>query len=108
MYKKLNLYTHDGIFHADDVFATALLSMMAEDIHVVRGGDTTVPENKDEWIIYDIGGGELDHHTAENKENNGCHPGTDIPYASCGLVWKKYYKEILAGQDCPESYYEKE
>ncbi len=107
MYKKLNLYTHDGIFHADDVFATALLSMMAEDIHVVRGGDTTVPENKDEWIIYDIGGGELDHHTAENKENNGCHPGTDIPYASCGLVWKKYYKEILAEQDCPESYYER-
>lgn len=106
MYQKLNLFTHDGIFHADDVFATALFSLMAEEIHVVRGGDGDVPQ-EDGWIVYDIGGGELDHHSPENKEANGVHPDTEIPYASCGLVWKKYYPEILAAQDCPESYYEK-
>ncbi len=106
MYSKLNLFTHDGLFHADDVFATAMLSMIADDIHVVRGGDDDVP-TEEGWIVYDIGGGELDHHSPENKETNGCHPDTNIPYASCGLVWKKYYQEILQAQDCPEAYYDK-
>ena len=99
----LNLYTHDGIFHADDVFAAALLSLMCEDINVVRGSDTDIPEGGD-WIVFDIGGGELDHHTPENKENNGTHPGTEIPYAACGLVWRKYYPEVLAAAGCPEQY----
>ena len=106
MQKKLNLFTHNGPFHADEVFATAMLSLMAEEINVVRGSDEELPEDPLNWIIYDIGGGELDHHTPENKENNGCHPGTLIPYAACGLVWRKYYKEILNEQGCPESYFE--
>ena len=106
MRSHLNLYTHDGLFHADDVFASALLSLMAEDVHIVRGSDLEIPEDKDKWIIFDIGGGEFDHHTPENKENNGCHPGTGIPYASCGLIWKKYYREILEAQNCPERYTE--
>ena len=103
MRDKLNLYTHDGQFHADEVFATAMFSLMAEEIHVVRGPDTELPKEKG-WIIYDIGGGPLDHHTMENKENNGFHPGTEIPYAACGLVWREYYPEILAELDCPERY----
>ena len=107
MYSKLNLYTHDGLFHADDVFATALLSLMSEEINVVRGPDTEIPKDKSNWIIYDIGEGELDHHSPANKEANGVHLGTLIPYAACGLVWKKYYKEILEGIDCPEEYYDK-
>ena len=97
----LKLFTHNGLFHADDVVATALLSIMCDDFEVVRGGDEDVPTDPD-WIVYDIGGGELDHHTPENKENNGCHPNTDIPYAACGLVWKKYHEEILEALDCPE------
>lgn len=102
---KLNLFTHNGIFHADDVFAAALLGLMAEEISVTRGGDTEVPESGD-WIVFDIGGGELDHHSVENKERNGTHPGTDIPYAACGLVWKKYYREILEAMDCEPRYME--
>ncbi|MBP3868695.1 MAG: MYG1 family protein, partial [Solobacterium sp.] len=92
---ELNLFTHDGQFHADEVFATAMFSLIAEKINVVRGGDADLPADPSGWIIYDIGGGELDHHTPENKENNGTHPGTNVPYAACGLVWKKYYTEIL-------------
>ena len=107
MGKKLNLYTHDGQFHADEVFATAMLSLLSDDVNIVRGSDLDLPEDRENWIIYDIGGGELDHHTPENKVNNGCHPNTDIPYAACGLVWRKYYKQILAAADCPEGYYEK-
>ena len=107
MRTKLNLFTHDGQFHADEVFATAMFSLMAEEINVVRGGDTEIPENNGDWIIYDIGGGELDHHTPENKENNGIHPGTDIPYAACGLVWRKYGPEVLEALDCEEQYVER-
>lgn len=106
MREELNLFTHNGLFHADDVFATALLSLMANHINVTRGGDEDVPKDIDNWIIFDIGGGDLDHHTPECKENNGVHPGTNIPYASCGLVWQKYYKEILESVDCPYRYME--
>lgn len=106
MPNQLNLFTHNGLFHADDVFATAMLSLLSEDVNVVRGGDDDVPEDTENWIIYDIGGGELDHHTEECKQRNETHPNTDIPYAACGLVWRKYYKEILASQNCPERYYE--
>ncbi|MBQ9327219.1 MAG: MYG1 family protein [Solobacterium sp.] len=106
MREKLNLYTHDGQFHADEVFATAMFSLIAEEIHVVRGPDTEVPEGSD-WIVYDIGGGPLDHHTPENKETNGCHPGTEVPYAACGLVWREYGEEVLRELDCPERYLSK-
>ena len=106
MKQLINLYTHNGIFHADDVFAAALLSLTADEINIVRGTDTEIPEDKENWIIFDIGEGELDHHSPKNKEDNGCHPGTNIPYAACGLVWKKYYKEILEAADCPPRYTE--
>ncbi len=101
----LNLFTHNGLFHADDVFAAAMLSLIADDITIQRGGDEEIPTEGD-WIVFDIGGGELDHHTPENKEENGTHPNTNIPYASCGLVWKQYYKEILESENCPERYME--
>ncbi|MBO7703814.1 MAG: MYG1 family protein [Solobacterium sp.] len=104
MREKLNLYTHDGQFHADEVFATAMFSLIADDINVVRGGDAELPAEDSGWIVYDIGGGPLDHHTPENKETNGAHPGTNIPYAACGLVWRAYYREILEALDCPENY----
>lgn len=106
MQEQLNLFTHNGLFHADDVFATAMLSLMTHHYHVTRGGDEQLPQDPENWIIYDIGGGELDHHTPESKELNGTHPNTNIPYAACGLVWRKYYKEILEAEDCPEQYVE--
>ena len=63
----LNLYTHDGLFHADDVFAAALLSLMAEEIHVTRGSDLDLPADDGSWTILDLGGGELDHRTPDNQ-----------------------------------------
>ena len=106
MVGELNLYTHDGQFHADEVFATAMFAMFAENINVKRGGEADMPKDDPNWIIYDIGGGELDHHTPQNKEANGTHPGTNVPYAACGLVWRKYYQDVLEALDCPERYYD--
>ena len=32
-------FTHSGIFHADDVFATAFIKMINPNIEIVRGND---------------------------------------------------------------------
>ena len=49
-----NGFTHAGKFHADDVFATALLQIVRPDIKITRG--FVVPDDFD-GIVYDIGFG---------------------------------------------------
>ena len=84
-------FTHGGIFHADDVFATALLKILNPDIEITRGNQ--IPENF-EGIIYDIGGGEFDHHQKDKRiRENG------VPYAAFGLLWEKYGEEILGKKE---------
>ncbi|MCM1082939.1 MAG: MYG1 family protein [Clostridium sp.] len=73
--------THAGIFHADDVFSTALLFMINPGIEVSRVNE--VPDEFD-GIIYDIGMGAYDHHQMNKRErNNG------VPFAAFGLLWEK-------------------
>ena len=75
-------FTHAGLFHADDVFATALLKLLNPSFTWQRGN--VVPTDFD-GIVYDIGGGEFDHHQADARvRENG------VPYAAFGLVWEKY------------------
>ena len=52
-----NGFTHAGKFHADDVFATALLQILRPDIKITRG--FVVPDGFD-GIVYDVGYGMLD------------------------------------------------
>ncbi len=83
-------FVHGGVFHADDVFATALLKILNPDITIYRGFNP--PENFD-GIVYDIGYGEFDHHQKDKRvRDNG------VPYAAFGLLWEAYGCEIL----CPE------
>lgn len=73
-------FTHAGKFHADDVFATALLQLVRPDIQITRGFD--VPEDF-EGIVYDIGFGMFDHHQSPREVRpNG------VPYAAFGLLWR--------------------
>lgn len=73
-------FTHGGKFHADDVFATALLQILRPDIRVTRG--FTVPDDFD-GIVYDVGLGMFDHHQVPRETRpNG------VPYAAFGLLWK--------------------
>ena len=88
--EEANLITHNGTFHADEVLATAILCKVVKNPVVCR--IPKVPENLDnEVIVYDIGLGEFDHH---QKNGNGVREN-GIPYASCGLIWKKFGNEIL-------------
>jgi uncharacterized UPF0160 family protein len=93
--KRKILVTHNGTFHADDIFATASLSILFEGkIKVVRTRDPEMIAKGD--FVYDVGGvynkdtNRFDHHQpgGAGKHDNG------IPYASFGLVWEKYGEEI--------------
>lgn len=84
-------FTHAGCFHADDVFATALLLYLNPEIEVIRGFQ--VPENFD-GIVYDIGFGEFDHHQKDRRvRENG------VPYGAFGLLWEAFGKLILDAED---------
>lgn len=100
--KTINLLTHSGSFHPDDIFSTALLNVY------YRHKDKTIKvkckrsikkediENAD--IVYDIGliynpkKLRFDHHQNDEKliRENG------IPYAAFGLVFKHFGPELIS------------
>ena len=81
-------FTHAGNFHADDVFATAFLRILNPNIEIYRG--FIVPDNYD-GIVYDIGGGEFDHHSSDREcRENG------IMYAAFGKLWRAYADLIVS------------
>ena len=83
--------THSGRFHADEVMATAILKQIF-DIEVVRTRDPGVLNSLE--LIYDVGGGEFDHHQVEKEYRES---GT--PYAACGLIWRKFGREVVVSRD---------
>ncbi len=97
--KKL-LITHNGTFHADDIFATAALSILLNDkVKIVRTRDVDMIARGD--FVYDVGGeydaqrNRFDHHQVggAGKRENG------IPYAAFGLVWKTYGEQICGSKE---------
>jgi uncharacterized UPF0160 family protein len=93
----MRVATHSGSFHADDVFAIAVLRLVhGDELEVVRTRDRDLQEACD--LRVDVGGrddatnGDFDHHQrggAGERENG-------IRYASFGLVWRTH-GEALAG-----------
>lgn len=85
-----NVVTHGGLFHADEVLATVILSKVLGDVTVLR--TFKVPEGlSDDVIVYDIGFGKFDHH---QKGGNGAREN-GVPYAAVGLIWKEYGHQIV-------------
>jgi len=86
----VTIATHNGNFHADDVFSIAALKSVFPGFNLIRTRDLEVIAKAD--IVIDVGGeynadaGRFDHHQrggAGARENG-------IPYSSFGLVWQKY------------------
>lgn len=101
--KKPVVVTHNGSFHADDVFAVAVLSIFFNDkIILKRTREEGVIERGD--FAVDVGGfyeernNRFDHHQegGAGKRTNG------IPYAAFGLVWKKYGSKICGNKEVAE------
>lgn len=102
--KKKILVTHDGTFHADDLFATAILSILFDgNIKVIRTRDPKLIERAD--VVYDVGGiynpltNRFDHHQkgGAGTRSNG------IPYAAFGLMWKTYGEQICGSKEVAEN-----
>ena len=90
MKKNPTIVVHNGDFHPDDVFAVATLFLVFGHANVMRSRDPKIIEAAD--IVADVGGvydetrDRFDHHQINGA---GMRP-YGIPYASFGLVWKKY------------------
>jgi uncharacterized UPF0160 family protein len=89
--------THNGNFHADDVFSIAALKNIFPSIRLIRTRNLELIAKAD--IVIDVGGeydadaGRFDHHQrggAGGRENG-------IPYSSFGLIWQQYGLEICQG-----------
>lgn len=88
--KKLNTgmgLTHSGRFHADDVISTCLLKLINPEIKIVRSN--VIPFDFD-GVIFDVGGGEYDHH-----QKNAPARTNGIPYAAFGLLWRDIADELV-------------
>ncbi len=90
------IITHNGKFHSDDVFAVATISLAfkEEEFELLRTRDSEIIKSGD--YVVDISGeykpeaNRFDHHQiggAGERENG-------IPYASFGLVWKKFGEKL--------------
>ncbi len=95
-----SVVTHNGTFHADDVFAVAtILLSHASDLVLTRTRDESLIESAD--FVIDVGGiyneesDCFDHHQSnfKLKRDNG------IPYASFGLTWKKYGLTLCGNEE---------
>jgi uncharacterized UPF0160 family protein len=86
----MQVATHPGNFHADDVFAVAVLGLALGPFDVVRTRDEALQAAAD--VRVDVGGrsdpdtGDFDHH---QKGGAGERPN-GIRYASFGLVWRHH------------------
>lgn len=108
--KSKKLITHNGSFHADDIFACATLSLLlekkGETFKIIRTRDEEIIKNakENESYIFDIGGifdaekNKFDHHQigGAGKHENG------IEYSSFGLVWKKFGEELCESKKVME------
>ena len=77
-----NAYTHGGVFHADEVCTTALLYILGYEGNINRIFNNEVPDLPEGSFIFDIGGGEFDHHVKDKLQfhDDGC------PKAAFSLV----------------------
>jgi uncharacterized UPF0160 family protein len=89
--------THDGSFHADEVFAIAALGLLGDPVEVVRTRDRNALAQAD--LRVDVGfrddasTGDFDHHQRDfdTARRNG------VRYASFGLVWREFGAQVCDG-----------
>jgi len=93
----MQVATHDGSFHADEVFAIAALGLLPEELEVVRTRDRDLLAEADLRIDvgfrYEPDAGDFDHHQRDFDlaRSNG------VGYASFGLIWLEFGPQICSG-----------
>jgi len=101
--RPITIATHNGSFHADDIFACVTLLLyfkqQGKKVRIIRTRDQSDIDGAD--IVVDVGGvydletKRFDHHQSKGagKRENG------IPYASFGLVWMTYGFDLCGNQE---------
>lgn len=95
--------THHGNFHADDVFAIAVLRLAHGEVKVVRTRDAEAQAAAD--VRIDVGGrsdpatGDYDHH----QKGGAGERANGIRYASFGLVWREHGEALAGGPEAATS-----
>ena len=95
----MRVATHDGSFHADEVFALAALGLLGEPLEVVRTRDRGLLAEADLRVdvgfAHDPTSGDFDHHQREFdlRRENG------IGLASFGLVWRAFGVRVCGGDE---------
>src|SRR6478609_9205458 len=93
----MQVATHNGSFHADEVFAIAALGLLPEPLEVVRTRNPELLAAAD--LRVDVGfrfepeAGDFDHHQRDFSEvrSNG------VGYASFGLIWREFGARVCGG-----------
>ncbi|HEY4509095.1 MAG TPA: MYG1 family protein [Candidatus Paceibacterota bacterium] len=98
---KTRIVTHSSGFHTDDVFAVATLLLVVgeeKEVEIIRSREKEVHKTAD-YVVdtgneYDPDRNRFDHHQegGAGKRENG------VPYASFGLVWKKFGQELTGSK----------
>lgn len=94
----LTVGTHDGVFHADDVFAVAALDLKFGGVEIIRSRNPK--ELADADLLVDVGGAYkpmqliFDHHQAggAGARRNG------VKYAGFGLIWRHFGEPICGSK----------
>ena len=93
--KPVRIATHNGTFHADDVFGVAVLLLLYPHAELVRTRDAATITSAD--FAVDVGGewdparGRFDHH---QRGFAGARPD-GVVYASAGLVWEAFGERLV-------------
>jgi uncharacterized UPF0160 family protein len=100
--KKKILITHDGTFHADDLFAAATLSILNKgNIKIIRTRDPKIVATGD--YVFDVGGQHDGIHFFDHHQRGGAGQRENgIPYSSFGLVWKEFGEQICENKEIAE------
>ncbi len=90
------IVTHDGKFHADDVFAVAALFLFEPSAEIIRTRDEAKIRAADFVVdvggVYDAGRNRFDHH----QIGGAGFRANGVAYAAFGLVWKKFGEKLTA------------
>lgn len=98
----MKIVTHNVKFHTDDVFAVATLLIKYPGSEVARTRDEELIKTAD--IVVDVGGvydpekNLFDHH----QPGGAGVRESGVPYASFGLVWKKFGEELCGSKEVAE------
>lgn len=101
---KIELITHNGVFHADDVISTAMLIILCKKYNIqyeitrISHMEKYEPKTK-YYIMYDVGKGEYDHHQDKDRPCAAALLFDEIGDDLFGCHTKDFYYNIIEPVD---------